>query len=351
MCKFISKNQKIVYGILAFFMMATAVFIWNSYQVEISEKPVKPPAIISRECGIEQCHGLDLTCGPNIAKECTMEMRIDDFCREYVRCEKVGRECQLIKEPKFEECKACIERCNQEEDPEKAFQCASRCGETEPESLLEVLPERIIFNNQVYIPAKCVEDPSAKVKKVGVSQEGISVFTGEIPKDISESEQGILVQRNDGYYQCYTLSPNEVPFESIVKNDGMTNSYGENPEEYVFAVVTEEKDYVELWKKMYPSDEQLQPWGWSSLIVDFKRDDVVVVMSDRKSSLCCSVEVKKIYLLDNQNLLIEVEETQPGRGCNVSDVISRPYHLVRIAKTSYQKIEDKITVVQNPRCD
>jgi hypothetical protein len=126
------KNKKLFYGITVLFLVGISLFIWNNYQVQVQERPVKPiklPPAISGVCGIEQCHGLDITCGPNIPDGCTMEMRIDDFCREYVRCEKVDRECRLIKDPKFEECKICIERCNREEDPEKAFQCASKCVE------------------------------------------------------------------------------------------------------------------------------------------------------------------------------------------------------------------------------
>ncbi|OGG32262.1 hypothetical protein A3I51_00960 [Candidatus Gottesmanbacteria bacterium RIFCSPLOWO2_02_FULL_38_8] len=132
MHKLIPKNKKIVYGILALFVIVVVVFIWNNYQIEISErsiKPIRPPAIISGECGIEQCHGLDITCGPNIPEGCTTEARIDDVCRQHARCEKVGRECRLTKEPEFEDCRSCIEKCNQEEDPEKAFQCAGGCGE------------------------------------------------------------------------------------------------------------------------------------------------------------------------------------------------------------------------------
>ena len=125
-------NKKLIYGLASLLLVGLSLFIWNNYQVQIQERPDKPiklPPAISGACGIEQCHGLNITCGPNIAEMCTMEARIDDFCRQYVRCEKVGRECRLIKEPKFEECKSCIEKCNQEKDPEKAFQCAGKCVE------------------------------------------------------------------------------------------------------------------------------------------------------------------------------------------------------------------------------
>jgi hypothetical protein len=37
-----AKNKKIVYGIIVFLMAAAGVFIWNNYQIEISERPIKP---------------------------------------------------------------------------------------------------------------------------------------------------------------------------------------------------------------------------------------------------------------------------------------------------------------------
>lgn len=37
-----SKGKKIVYGIIVLFAIASGVFIWNNYQIEISERPIKP---------------------------------------------------------------------------------------------------------------------------------------------------------------------------------------------------------------------------------------------------------------------------------------------------------------------
>lgn len=126
------KNKKLIYGIAILFLIGISLFIWNNYQIKVQERPEKPiklPPAISGECGMENCHGLDITCGPNIPEMCSTELRIDDICRQYVRCEKVDRECRLIKDPKFEECKTCTESCNREEDPIKAFQCVSKCAE------------------------------------------------------------------------------------------------------------------------------------------------------------------------------------------------------------------------------
>ena len=62
-------------------------------------------------CGIENCHGLDIKCGPSIPEACTFIYEMGDFCRQYARCEMIGGNCQLIEDPKFSQCEACVKRC------------------------------------------------------------------------------------------------------------------------------------------------------------------------------------------------------------------------------------------------
>lgn len=82
-------------------------------------------------CGIENCHGLDITCGPNIPEVCDMMYMAGDNCRQYASCEIINGKCQLIKSPKFEECKSCVERCKLDfkDDQIKFFKCESKCTE------------------------------------------------------------------------------------------------------------------------------------------------------------------------------------------------------------------------------
>jgi hypothetical protein len=83
--------------------------------------------IPSRKCGIEQCHGLDITCGPNVPDACTMIYQLGDRCRQYVNCEVIGGECTLVKTGRFEECKACVEKCLEGFQGSEAFECESLC--------------------------------------------------------------------------------------------------------------------------------------------------------------------------------------------------------------------------------
>ena len=80
------------------------------------------------KCELESCNGLDVTCGPNAPEVCYTMYQLGDFCREYVGCEIIDGECQLVKDPKFDMCKGCVDECNKLEEME-AFDCEDGCRE------------------------------------------------------------------------------------------------------------------------------------------------------------------------------------------------------------------------------
>jgi hypothetical protein len=84
--------------------------------------------LVERLCGIESCQGLEITCGPNVPQVCTAMYRLGDFCRAYVRCEVVDKECRLITDERFLPCKACVEACSGSAGPD-AFKCEAMCRE------------------------------------------------------------------------------------------------------------------------------------------------------------------------------------------------------------------------------
>jgi len=77
------------------------------------------------ECGMENCHGLDITCGSNVPDACTMEYQIGDGCRQYAKCEMKDDECVMKESNQFENCKSCVEDCLDkfENDSDKLFLC------------------------------------------------------------------------------------------------------------------------------------------------------------------------------------------------------------------------------------
>ncbi|MDD4351756.1 MAG: hypothetical protein PHU71_02125 [Candidatus Gracilibacteria bacterium] len=81
-------------------------------------------------CGIENCHGLDIVCGPNVPEACTMMYMAGDNCRQFASCEILDGTCQMAPSSEFENCKACVEDCESDfaEDPTELFACESSCA-------------------------------------------------------------------------------------------------------------------------------------------------------------------------------------------------------------------------------
>jgi len=84
------------------------------------------------KCGIEQCHGLNITCGPNVPEACTTLYKLGDFCREYFTgCEIANGVCtkkvDASADSRFFMCKACVSNCETLSNPTEAFRCESEC--------------------------------------------------------------------------------------------------------------------------------------------------------------------------------------------------------------------------------
>ncbi len=92
----------------------------------VPKLPVEPdeptPTTASQVCEIENCHGLDIECGSNPPDFCTMEYQLGDFCRQFAKCEIVDGKCQFVSSPDFEQCKTCVEQCDD-------LECESQCRE------------------------------------------------------------------------------------------------------------------------------------------------------------------------------------------------------------------------------
>lgn len=80
-------------------------------------------------CGIENCHGIDILCGPNVAEVCNMMYGLGDFCREYARCEVRNGDCVPAQDPTFELCSTCVRQCmdNYPDNPVESFNCEAKC--------------------------------------------------------------------------------------------------------------------------------------------------------------------------------------------------------------------------------
>ena len=81
------------------------------------------------KCGIENCHGLEITCGPDVPDACTEIHMAGDLCRKFASCERIDGECTLVTDPGFETCKSCVQDCIKEYEShsDDLFDCEYNC--------------------------------------------------------------------------------------------------------------------------------------------------------------------------------------------------------------------------------
>lgn len=87
-------------------------------------------AVVARgPCGVQNCHGMEISCGPDVAEMCTMEYQLGDKCRSLASCQNVNGSCTIVKQEGYTRCVSCVEQCNKTSggDPSKAFACESTC--------------------------------------------------------------------------------------------------------------------------------------------------------------------------------------------------------------------------------
>lgn len=96
--------------------------------LRIWEEPCLVPN--NDKCGRENCHGLEIKCGPNPAEICTEIYMLGDKCLKHVNCGIVDGACQQIQNNDFDNCKNCVETCKQQyalDSSMRVFECESQC--------------------------------------------------------------------------------------------------------------------------------------------------------------------------------------------------------------------------------
>ena len=84
----------------------------------------------SSTCALENCHGLDIKCGPNPPDACTEVYMVGDKCLKYAKCGVQNGKCQQIQNSQFTQCKSCVQTCIDinKNDNIKLFECESKCN-------------------------------------------------------------------------------------------------------------------------------------------------------------------------------------------------------------------------------
>jgi hypothetical protein len=121
--------KKVYLFIIAAILVISALsFVLLTGKDKRENQKSNDPVVKDMPCGMQNCHGLEISCGPNPVEMCDMMYQMGDNCRQYARCETIEGECRLIKDSKFEECKKCVEEClEKNSDPADQFSCESGC--------------------------------------------------------------------------------------------------------------------------------------------------------------------------------------------------------------------------------
>jgi len=98
---------------------------------ELTPVPPSDQGVSNPQCGIENCHGLDITCGANVPERCTALYQLGDRCRQFASCGIIDGSCGLVKSAEFDECKSCVDKCAEDfkDDVIQNSNCESKCGE------------------------------------------------------------------------------------------------------------------------------------------------------------------------------------------------------------------------------
>ena len=128
-----SITKIILIAFVALLIILGGVFFWNNNETSVTESPEGPDSglpPVTAECGIENCHGMDIVCGPKPAEVCDMMYQLGDKCRQFAQCGVVDGVCQKIDNPGFATCKMCVENCEilHPDAPDQALACESACG-------------------------------------------------------------------------------------------------------------------------------------------------------------------------------------------------------------------------------
>lgn len=102
---------------------------YNPSIEEDSTAEFSPKTCTPGECSLENCHGLDIECGPNPPDACTAMYALGDKCLQYAKCGIQNGKCQEIENPQFTQCKSCVQKCSidNKNDNMKLFECESNC--------------------------------------------------------------------------------------------------------------------------------------------------------------------------------------------------------------------------------
>ncbi len=109
-------------------------------------------------------------------------------------------------------------------------------------------------------------------------------------------------------------------------------------------VIGDEKDWAELWDKMYP-DKASRP---ALPDIDFSKYIVLAAFEGEKSTAGYDFEIQKAVETSSK-VDVLIKETVPSSECYVSQNLVQPFHIVKIASSQKVIVFDLRTEIK--KCD
>jgi PrcB C-terminal len=118
--------------------------------------------------------------------------------------------------------------------------------------------------------------------------------------------------------------PRSIPFRTVAKDAGASSSLTERG----VRVVRDRRSWARVWRRLKSGELPRQ----TPPSVDFSRRMLIVVTQGRQPSGGYSVRIRAIA--DNgTRLVVDAREYEPARHCITPQVVTAPYHVVRVRRT------------------
>jgi hypothetical protein len=126
-----------------------------------------------------------------------------------------------------------------------------------------------------------------------------------------------------------------------------------------FCLITEERLEVfsdqDSWLKFW---DEFSPWDIPTPLYDFDKYRVIAVCLGEKPNDCYSVEINQVdWSSENCGWAVHYTETEPGENCECDEVLTSPFHLIKVNKAAFDIMfagltyEDPCTDPQDPCLD
>jgi hypothetical protein len=113
-----------------------------------------------------------------------------------------------------------------------------------------------------------------------------------------------------------------VPFHTVVKGDGGASTIGKRSN----LTIKSKTRWADTWDDL---GEQGKPKR-----VNFSKHMLIVVTQARQPSGGREIKVESVSRTASGGYVVKSVETKPGTGCFTPSVITRPFHVVRVPRTS-----------------